>query len=169
MQKQALFPLLAILLLAACAPVSPQAPDPVASATPAPTETAPVETETPAPAVTLQPADLPLLVYHRSGGFAGIIETWEIYADGRAMSENGLLQFAPSEVSALMDEIKSLGFFDLEDSYLPKDPCCDRFFYEITVNADGKSKTVKTVDGTPDLPTNLLAVLNRVNTFISSQ
>ncbi len=74
--------LLVLIGLAACAPAATQSP-----ATPA------------LPATTATPGDTLFIRYHRSGGIAGVDETWLIYADGR-VEHTGRSSGHPLQLSA---------------------------------------------------------------------
>lgn len=112
------------------------------------------------------PADV-VLIFHRSGGFAGVDQEWIVYADGRIeMPDGSTKQVDSGQVTALLDTIQSAKFFDLSDSYVPLDTCCDRFTYSITVQMDGQTKTVQTIDDAPKQPEALSEVLSAVNTLL---
>ena len=150
------------LLLAACSPAAPQPPPGTSS------PTAPVGEETEA-AATPTAQEEAVIEFHRSGGFAGISERWAIYADGRIVPSDGSVQhMSPDQLAVLVEEISEAGFFDLADSYLPKNTCCDMFFYEITVRHEGQSKTVETMDGFEEIPEALQFALQKLNFLLSS-
>ncbi|MDQ4076037.1 MAG: hypothetical protein M3220_07300 [Chloroflexota bacterium] len=110
-----------------------------------------------------------MIVFERSGGFAGITEQWTIYSDGRVVNDKGSVwEVAPGEVQQLLDEIESLGFFDLEGKFIPKDPCCDFFTYVITVRDGDQENTVTTVDIAPNMPAALQEVIDKINQFLSN-
>jgi hypothetical protein len=44
------------------------------------------------------------------------------------------------------------------DSYVPKDSCCDRFEYELTLDLAGKKRTVKWIDDPAPMPKDLVAL-----------
>lgn len=46
------------------------------------------------------------------------------------------------------------------DSYIPKDPCCDRFEYELTLDEAGTKRTVKWIDDPLPMPEDLAALTN---------
>jgi hypothetical protein len=46
----------------------------------------------------------------------------------------------------------------LQESYLPKDPCCDRFEYELTLDEAGTKHTVKWIDDPSPMPKDLTAL-----------
>lgn len=45
-----------------------------------------------------------------------------------------------------------------EPSYIPKDPCCDRFEYELVLDEAGKKQTVKWIDDPQPMPKDLVAL-----------
>ncbi len=94
-----------------------------------------------------------VIVYRRSGGFAGISEQWRIYPDGKIVNGDGRGFRVPEErVKELLLTIEALGFFEMPDSLGPLDACCDRFIHEITVRRGDEVKKVATVDADPMLP-----------------
>ena len=106
------------------------------------------------------------VIYHRSGGIAGVDEQWIIYTDGGIESPDGRRQVGPQQVQELLDTIKAAGFFDLDDSYLPMNTCCDRFIYDITVQLDGQVKTVNTIDASPTQPDQLTTALDAIEALL---
>lgn len=109
-----------------------------------------------------------MIVYDRSGGFAGKSEGWTIYADGRVVSSNGKSgQVSPEEVAGLLRQVDAAGFFSWRDSYLPKNTCCDRFTDKLTVRTVGQTKTVTTVDAASEEPTELGTILDQVSRLVT--
>ncbi|MFQ5612323.1 MAG: hypothetical protein ACE5H9_09345 [Anaerolineae bacterium] len=105
--------------------------------------------------------------FQRSGGFAGLNEQWIIYRDGRVDGPGGeRRRVTPEEVQMLLETIHAAGFFDLRESYVPLDTCCDRFFYTLTVQFGGKTKTVNTLDASPTQPEELTRVMNAIGEFL---
>lgn len=47
-------------------------------------------------------------------------------------------------------------------SYVPKDPCCDRFEYELTLDEGGVKRTVKWIDDPMPMPKDLAALTSAV-------
>ena len=142
------------------------------------TETAEIQsTETPLPVPeqesksSAESEDLEedvVLVYKRSGGFAGLDEEFTIYANGRITSKDGREWWVePEQVDLLLAELEQMGFFDLQPSYLPKNPCCDLFFYELSVYSGDQVWTVHTVDGAPGAPDSLWEMLDLVQMFLN--
>lgn len=162
--------------LMACAPVRPSAtptstpiaPTVVAAATtPAPVAVS-TETTTPAPSATPQanrpeplktpasanPSPIPVeqipedvaIVLRREGGFAGRKDLWTIYNAGRVESNKGeTQQIGPEAVRALLQDLAANGFFELQDRYI-NPGCADCYEYTLTVNDQGKTKTVQAND-----------------------
>jgi len=108
-----------------------------------------------------------VLVYERSGGLAGVSERWVIYGDGRVVTGDGReSRVTPKEVAEVASEARELGFFDMADKYMPKDPCCDRFTYTITIQGRDGMHTVETMDGTESAPQALWDLLDMIAQLI---
>jgi hypothetical protein len=91
---------------------------------------------TPAAPATAAPVLATSITLDRSGGFAGRHETFRV--DGATLGGRPSLRAA-----------STVDFLRLRGSYQPKNPCCDRFAYELTVTyRNGFRKTVSTVQGT---------------------
>jgi len=110
--------------------------------------------------------------YHRSGGFSGADDTWTIAADG-TVSHQGRTPGTPEQLTAaqmaeLAAAIRAADFMSLEDSYVPKDTCCDRYLYEITVTIGGQSKTVRTIDASPTAPAGLTSLVDTLNRLVAT-
>ncbi len=174
--------LLWITLLAACAvPPAPPAPAAATAASPLVTPAAApgARKESPATAspiatprrLLLSPEEAgaggkkesPVLVYHRQGGLANSDETWALYADGRLVDSMGQTTYLPpGRVEQLLQKLEMFGFFELDSSYLPDNPCCDRMTHTIAVRRHGQVKRVTTMDGTPEMPAALQNTLSEL-------
>ncbi len=120
-----------------------------------------------APKVTLD-SSRPLIIFNRSGGLAGVDEEWQIYADGHIIDNLGRkLQVSATTVDQLWLSIKDSGFLTFVETYLPKDPCCDRFTYVITVRDGDNEHTVTTIDQTPGAPPELFDIIQSLNTLLA--
>lgn len=109
-----------------------------------------------------------VVIFRRSGGFAGVNEEWVIYADGRVKSSQGEeWQADPAAVGDLLAQIDGYDFFSLRSQYIPANPCCDLFSYELIVNDRGRVHLVATVDGA-DAPEGLQLALQAVQEFIEN-
>ena len=144
--------LLVLIGLAACAPATQSPATPTLPATP------------------VISADTVLIRYHRSGGIAGVDETWLIYASGRVehtgRGSGHPLQLDTSQLASLTAAAQSPDMAALKESYVPADTCCDRFLHEITLTLNGQTKTVRTLDAAPDEPASLTNLLNVLNTVL---
>jgi len=108
-----------------------------------------------------------VITFQRSDGFAGKTVVWTIYSDGRVQSDQGTTQLSSGDVSILVAGLKALGIFDLKDSYGGFTNCKDCFTYTLTINADGKTKTITTTDSATDIPAELGKILTLINEFIT--
>ena len=103
--------------------------------------------DTGTPTTTTGPAGLTGSI-HRSGGFAGLDETWTLEADGTVFGPDGATgQMGAAAMADLDDAVEAAGFFDLDPEYLPADPCCDRFTYVVTLSDGVRTHSVTTMDG----------------------
>jgi len=109
-----------------------------------------------------------VIIYQRSGGFAGIHEQWTVYPDGRIVAGDGReWRVTPQQVEQLLAEIEALGFFEMKGRYMPLNTCCDRFIYEITVHRGNSVKTVRTIDAAPDTPPELWRIIDEISRLVS--
>ena len=107
-----------------------------------------------------------VIIYRRSGGFAGLDEEWMIYEDGTVNAKSGdHMKVDPGQVSSLLETIDGLGFFELETSYMPKSLCCDLFSYELVVHYKGVTMAVAAMDGA-DAPDHFWSALDAIRVFI---
>jgi hypothetical protein len=82
------------------------------------------------------------VVLDATGGFANLHQHWVV-----ARSTPG------ANVGRLFDTVSGGRFRALRPSYLPADPCCDRFTYRLSVSyRRGRTRTVTTMDGTAAPP-----------------
>ena len=120
--RKAYFWLIMILLVGtACSPavtIDEQLEVTAVAQTPAQSEQA----ESTAPAATEDHPPETLLIFHRSGGFAGLDQEWTIYTDGQIeMPDGGQKMADAAQLQNLLDTIEAADFFNLNDSYIPKD------------------------------------------------
>jgi len=111
-----------------------------------------------------------VVVFKRSGGFAGVDEEWISYADGR-LTLNGepKSNMTAEQTLQLVSQIEDMGFFELDNTYLPVNTCCDRFSFELTISTDDKSHTVRTIDGAEDTPAEFWEILKLVMAHLDAQ
>lgn len=130
---------------------------------------APVENieETVTAAPTAPVATNTAVIFKRSGGIAALNEAWTIFTDGRVETNSNIQpELSAAEVEQLLSSLESSGFFELEESYLPEDTCCDRYFYEITAVQNSTYHTVRTLEATPDMPEALQQSLRLIQTLL---
>ncbi|MDX1416142.1 MAG: hypothetical protein R3293_18235 [Candidatus Promineifilaceae bacterium] len=139
-------------------PTKVQLPTPAAAATPEP----------PVDAALTNSEDEVLLVYKRSGGYAGLNEEFTVSGSGRISAKDGReWQVDAHQVDQLLQEIEALGFYDLAPQYKTKDPCCDHITFELTVNSGDRLHTVSGVSGAPGAPDQLWTISNHVQQFFT--
>lgn len=178
-----------ILLLTACGPAAtpetvPTPPPAIPTAdlaqttfdSPMPTEVTPLPptAKTPTP-VASKDTDKgratigdAVIIYQRSGGFAGVHEQWTVYPDGRITASDGReWQVAPERVEQLLADIETSDFFEMSGRYMPLNTCCDRFTYEITVRSGDRVHTVTTMDAAPNTPAELWRVIDEISRLVT--
>lgn len=99
--------------------------------------------------------DEAVIIYSKSGGFAGLEQEWRFYADGRVENSAGefIGQVEPATITAVVMLADEVGFYELDDEYLDKNmTCCDLITYTLTVTDGEQSKTVVTRDMSPRPP-----------------
>jgi hypothetical protein len=90
----------------------------------------------------------------RSGGFAGRTQWFAVDSTNRDEHATEALSVA-----------SELRFRALRPAYLPANPCCDRYRYEVVAHyRDGTAKTVVTMDSVPGTPDVLVEVIDLVMT-----
>ena len=140
------------------------------TATTEPRETAVPPTSTSEPTLIPEPFTNPVIILKRSGGFAGLEDTYMIYADGRAEgSETNNNPVSTEHLAQILTEAEAGGFFDLKDQYIDTGHCCDFFNYEVTLNlADGRSHTITTIEQTPSMPSIVEQIIQEINVLLFS-
>jgi hypothetical protein len=122
------------------------------------------EASTPKPVKGEQPSDGRVIVYHTSGGIAGITEEWIIYADGTVLGPGGSKQqLNPQRVQEVVQMAGEMP--DQEPDPL-LDPCCDRITYTITFYFEDETKILTTTDGA-EQTAELTAVLDELGRLLT--
>ena len=110
------------------------------------------------------PANNVVIQVHRTGGFAGVNDTWLIYGDGRVeysgTGSSQSKQLTPDQMSTVNAAVRDV--LAMPGAYTAKDACCDRFVYDVTIMSDGQTRIVHTIDAAPDEPqpvTTLMAAI----------
>lgn len=114
-----------------------------------------------------------MISYERSGGIVGIMQTYEIYADGYIVIRDGDTEIEtrvpPSDVQTALTRIEELGFFDLPVPSGPVNASADRIVHTITVKRDGKHMTVRTVDGATDELAGMREAIEMLNRLVAGE
>lgn len=112
-----------------------------------------------------------VILYQKSGGFAGVNESWWVYKDGRLRDQTGNeWQLPVQEVETLLASSKQAGLVQTSMNYLPDDYCCDQFVYNLIVRQDeGNIYQVTTADGLESTPQELFQLLDQVATAIANR
>jgi hypothetical protein len=120
-------------------------------------------------ALSKEDMETAVLIYERRGGMKGIgssVQKWYFFADGRIVSEDGnSWQVEPEAIDNLMSDVTTSGFKSLESAYVPDDPCCDRATHIITVQENGQTYTVETLDDA-EMPASLENNLEAINELL---
>jgi hypothetical protein len=77
-------------------------------------------------------------------------------------------QVDAQQISALLAALDKAGFYALQDSYGKNSPCRDCFNYQVSVNDNGRIKTVSFVEGAAGTPPELMAALKVINDLLAS-
>jgi hypothetical protein len=113
--------------------------------------------------------DLPFLVYSRSGGFAGVNESWEIYSDGRVISKNGEVKMtSPEAARELLEQIHTADLLGLSQTNPKPVVCADCFTIELTLNNEGKQIHLSVVPESKDADPVAVLLVETVQNYIKS-
>ncbi len=149
-----LWGILIVLAVTGCSVETAHAPE---------TQIEPTSTAASTPTVSPNTA----VVFKRSGGLAGLNEQWTIFTNGRVETNTATQpQLSAEDVSQLLSSLATTGFFELDNTYLPEDTCCDRFLYEITAVQETTFHSVTTLENTPDMPEALQQSLRLVQNLL---
>lgn len=109
-----------------------------------------------------------VLVYRRTGGFAGVDESWTVYEDGRVVDAAG--KEAAVDVTALADviaEARLSGFFDLQLAVDRKSVCADCFTYQLELSVGEQRNAVAFKDAQEDVPEAIWNLLASVQALVA--
>lgn len=112
-----------------------------------------------------------VLEFRRTGGFAGLNQQALLRLDGSySVSQMGTVtpgQLSPEALAELIAALEAAHLSERAGDYLPVDPCCDRFEYELVYRNLLGTYRVRTVDG--ETPPWLQPLLERlVQTFFAA-
>ena len=130
------------------------------------------EKDTPAAKATdVNSALLPVIVFQRSGGFAGVSEQWSIYESGKVVKLNGdEISIEPAQVKVLLNAIQAAGFYEMKatSGIGGLSNCKDCYTYKLTVNGDGKTNTITAQEGAKDIPEAFWNLIKQINSVLSA-
>ncbi|MCB0000385.1 MAG: hypothetical protein KDE56_31685 [Anaerolineales bacterium] len=111
-----------------------------------------------------------VILYQKSGGFAGVTESWWVYENGRLRDKAGNEWQLPAEdVAAFLANSKTLGLTQMEPTYIPDGFCCDQFVYSLIVRqGDGIYQTT-TADGVETAPQALFQLIEEISTLVAER
>ncbi|MFN2187187.1 MAG: hypothetical protein ACK2T3_00310 [Candidatus Promineifilaceae bacterium] len=168
--------------------LSPAASIIASTLTAKPTDTAPAEgkaTETPISSIAnptranpspSEPAteDAPIpqgppdIIFKQEGGYAGLMNSWEIYADGAIVKNGESACFADASwVQSILSSSLEGGFIDAAYTS-PKNICCDFYTYTITITQDGKTNTIVVSDGDSSMPPEIRELITQLLDLVNS-
>lgn len=126
--------------------------------------TSPVET----PTGSAQTAGEPVIILQQEGGYAGVMQTWAIYADGHILTEqNSSCRAEPESISDLQTMAEESGFFEMSFTQASA-ICCDFFTYTLTIQSGDMVNTVVVSEGDPKMPQELRELLFSVQQTVNS-
>lgn len=135
-----------------------------AEPTPTAADAPQAEASTPRTVKGDEAADGRVIVYHRSGGIAGITKEYVIYPDGTVLGPGGSKQqVSPQRVEEVLALAREMP--DQEPDPL-LNPCCDRITYTITFYFEEETKILTTTDGA-EQTAELTAVLDELGRLLS--
>lgn len=101
----------------------------------------------------------------RSGGFAGVDESWSFYADGKIVTNKGEQKTVTADqVSTLIEEINAAGFFEMNNSSGSEkfSNCKDCYTYQLIATSDGKVNSITIQEGATGVPEALLKIIKQL-------
>ncbi|HYN89281.1 MAG TPA: hypothetical protein VER55_12150 [Ardenticatenaceae bacterium] len=164
-----LWVLIVLLPLAACAAPAGPAPAPTSTPSPAPAATQPAASPAPTATQPTTPApeagDEIIAELTRSGGFEGTTDTFVLRGDGTVEvgTESRSAEGGAAAATELLNDLEATGIYAVEPGeYLPKDTCCDRFTYDLTLYRDGESFHYVTIDAAEEAPPALFETIGLI-------
>ncbi len=147
--------------LAACSPADNMAEDdgvtPTVASPPIVTDNGEEQAYPPPPTETSYPYAQPesampagAITFRLTGGFAGFDNTWQIYPDGRVVTDKGeTFQIEAEMVERLWQPINNGEFFEFAPEYKHKQIINDNFHYDISFVDGARAHMIKTEDDAP--------------------
>lgn len=165
--------LIAALVLAACSPAGQ--PPATSQPTDEPTEISATPVLTASNTVTPVAEPSPTLpagaviVLSQSGGLAGVMNTWMIYADGQVVyNDSQQLTVEPAVVEEALRLLDEANFFTLNMTK-PSDVCCDFFTFTLTAQAeDGRMNSITISEGDAQMTDSLRQAIQHILDAVGS-
>lgn len=111
-----------------------------------------------------------VILYQKSGGFAGVSERWMIYENGRVVdAEGNEWQLSAEQVTNFITTTEQLELSQMRESYVPRGHCCDHFAYDIIVRQGERIYRVETADGVDGTPAALETLLTSAAQLIEAK
>ncbi|MHB0874502.1 MAG: hypothetical protein ACYC5O_00505 [Anaerolineae bacterium] len=159
-----LLALLAAIALAGCGATPVAAPAP--TATPLPESTA-TTAATVGAAATGEDA---VIEYRRSGGIAGVNESWTIYGDGQVVDVGGVeTHVDAAAVAAVLEQAQAAGFYDQKLSIPKMSACRDCFSYQLAIRAGGQENRAAFEDTQEDVSPAMWDLLAAVQGLVEAE
>jgi hypothetical protein len=110
-----------------------------------------------------------VIIYARSGGFAGISEAWTFYPDGRVISVDGSeYNVEVVQITELVTEITTMGFFEMRDSGKLFSDCRDCISHQLTISNGELIHSVSAVDGASSTPDQFWKIVEKINGILNA-
>ena len=111
----------------------------------------------------------PVIRFSRSGGLAGVSESWQVFADGRILDAAGRERHvAPEAVQAVLEQAQRSAFLTLSLRSPILSQCRDCFTYTLSISLATGSNTVIFEDRQKGLPPGLLDLVSSVQALVAA-
>jgi hypothetical protein len=113
--------------------------------------------------------DVPFLTYTRSGGFAGVNESWELYSDGRVTSNKGDKKLAKAEdAQALQEQLRKADLAAMSKTTPSPQNCADCFTIELVWQEDGQESHLTIIPESPDAMPAAISLVESVQEYVTT-
>jgi hypothetical protein len=109
----------------------------------------------------------PVILYSRTGGIAGVSQSWELYPDGRIVNQEGEeYRVDPEQVMGLVAAFEQAGFFDMKNAAGPGGTCADCFTYDVAVRSGEVANQVRFTDVDTSYSAEFMQTVQELNVFL---
>jgi hypothetical protein len=113
--------------------------------------------------------EIPFLTYTRSGGFAGVNESWEFYSDGRMVSNKGEeKQAAAEDAQALMEQLRKADLAAMSKITPSPQNCADCFTIELIWQDGGEEIRLSIVPESSDAMPAAVNLVGLVQKYVNA-